>query len=159
MSKLAALAAKRRQKENARPSQAEEGGSIASEKYVSSLKALRLSSATPVKHKISDVQTGSDTAATEEPAEHSLEATQSEKSKIKAPDPSKVELQFQPEDVIAQPSTFAKTMFGTAPQARPLNLVLPILEDLHGNHSHGFDFTTASPDDLVTRAQAAKGPR
>jgi hypothetical protein len=157
MSKLAALAAKRRQKENSRPAEAEERGATATDEYVSSLKALRLSSAAPVKRKISDVQTGVDTAAVEKPAD--LDANPAKQSKIGPFDSSKTQPEFQPEDVIAQPSAFAKTMFGTAPQVRPFNLVLPIQQPSQGSHFQPFDFTTPSPDDLVTRAQAAKGPR
>jgi elongation factor 1 alpha-like protein len=159
MSKLAALAAKRRQKENARPVQAEESGPTAANDYASSLKALRLSSAPPVERKVSEKQSEVDTAATQKLAANDLETHPTKHLKIDKLDPSKPEFQFKPEDVIAQPSAFAKTMFGAAPQARPLNLVLPIHEPLHGDYSPAFDFTTPSPDDLVTRAQAAKGPR
>lgn len=159
MSKLAALAAKRRQKENARPVQAEESGPAATNDYASSLKALRLSSAATVERKVSEIHSEVDTAVTQKPAANNLEATPKKQLTIDTLHPSKPECQFKPEDVIARPSAFAKTLFGAAPQARPLNLVLPIHEPLHGGHYPAFDFTTPSPDDLVTRAQAAKGPR
>lgn len=115
MSKLAALAAKRRQKENSRPSEAEGGEAATTDEYVSSLKALRLSNTASVKRRVADVQPGAGTSNVAEPTD--LAADPSTQSRTETVNSAKAGLQFEAEDVIAQPSTFAKTIFGTASQA------------------------------------------
>ena len=158
MSKLAALAAKRRQKENARPAQAQDNGPAATIDYVSSLRALRLSSA-PSSPIATDVVTELDSAAIQKPAKNNVDANPEKHSKVDIPHPREAESQLEPKDLSAGPSAFANAMFGTVHQVRPVNLTQPILEPLLASHRRAFDFTTPSPDDVVTKAQAAKGPR
>ena len=158
MSKLAALAAKRRQKENARPAQAQESDPAATNDYVSSLRALRLSSA-PSNPIVTDLATEADTAAIQKPANENVHANSEKQSKVNTSHPREAESQVEPRDVLAGPSAFANAMFGTVHQVRPVNLTQPILEPLLGSDRQAFDFNTPSPDDVVTKAQAAKGPR
>jgi elongation factor 1 alpha-like protein len=154
MSKLAALAAKRRQKENARPAQAQESDLAATNDYVSSLRAVRLSSAPS-----NPIATEPDSAAIQKPANNNVDANPEKHSKVDTPHPREVESQVETKDLLAGPSAFANAIFGTVHQVRPVNLAQPILEPLLGSDRQAFDFNTPSPDDVVTKAQAAKGPR
>ena len=158
MSKLAALAAKRRQKENARPVQAEETAPAPTNDYLSSLRALRLSSPQS-RPTATDVTTELVSAAIQKPANSNIDANPEKQSKVDTPYPREVERQVEPRDLLAGPSAFANAMFGTVHQARPVNLARPILEPFLGSDKQAFNFNTPSPDDVVMKAQAAKGPR
>ena len=158
MSKLAALAAKRRQKENARPAQAQESGPAATTDYVSSLRALRLSSA-PSKPIATDGATESSSAAIQKPAKNNVDANPEKHSKVDTPHSREAGSQVETKDLLAGPSAFANAIFGTVHQVRPVNLAQPVLEPSLRSDQRAFDFTTPSPDDVVTKAQAAKGPR
>lgn len=160
MSKLAALAAKRRQKENVRPLRAEQSGALATDDYASSLKALRISSPAPLKSK-TNVHDGDQVgaAANVTSADNNLNINQEKQSKADTTDPHELEVGFEPKSLTAQPSPFANIILGARHQAQPLSIASAIDHPLLGGHAQAFDFTAPSPDDVVTRAQTAKGPR
>jgi elongation factor 1 alpha-like protein len=152
MSKLAALAAKRRQREIPRPASEEEPG--AAESYVPRLKRLAITSTSKGSP---DSDSGVEPAA-DGPSSLRGDSTVTEESKrtAEAPDPedtSSTSIVASPE-LRAQPSAFASIMTSR------------ILEDQVSLSSHTlpsqsaivpFNFAEPSPDDVVTRAQSAKG--
>lgn len=162
MSKLAALAAKRRQKENVQPVQVGGESQPTVDDFASSLKALRLSSPALFKRKLSDI-TGKDqfnTGTTQKPPRHTPVTDSPEKRSPAATlYPQKEDAEFEPKDLKARPSPFASTILGSATPTQPSNLDFVVEQSLLGSQLHGFDFTVPSPDDVVLKAQAAKGPR
>jgi elongation factor 1 alpha-like protein len=162
MSKLAILAAKRRQKENAQPIASAPESLPLTDDYASSLKALRLSSPVPPKGKLSDI-TNKDHASTvatqKSPVHTPVEHNPQEQSNVATSDIQKEETVFEPQKLTARPSPFASAILGSSLPSQPPNLDSLVEQSLLNCQAQGFDFTAPSPDDVVTKAQAAKGPR
>lgn len=156
MSKLAALAARRRQKENLKSSPATPAAQNKGDDPTSSAKASPSSPAKKQKldSNVSgvDIRTSEDDSHTTIPLIPSTQVTGPQESTTQ-PSPLKVELP-KPEDFRASPSSFARTMFdpfGNNSFVQP-NISFTLPED----GTKVFDFSEPSPDDIITKAQASK---
>lgn len=152
MSKLAALAAKRRQNENASRVKAE-GDKNTADEHASILKALRISSPGSPPQEPTDITNIRQIDATA--ARNSSGQLSEDSNRC---DLEKQETKLKPQELTALPSAFASTMLGPDVSTRPSSLE-STMKLMLNNQPQGFDFTAPSPDDVVTRAQAAKGPR
>lgn len=159
MSKLAALAAKRRQKESERSGSTATGSSESQDDYAARLNKLRITDpnrAKPDASKRTDTSVEEGSIAGHESAdpEHLKQQHPSELSSdletAATPDPSA----FVEPCVRARPSPFASIM-----TSQTTDLLLSTSPDLLvvEESAKSFDFTEPSPDDVVTRAQNAKG--
>ena len=182
MSKIAALAAKRRQKENQKLNQqAPKPESPAPGSYAASLDRLRLGNAsnqpmvlvnetspTPDQEStIKGIKRLKLSAAKQEPAQVATSAlpppaTPPEMTRPQTPPPSDP----VPAPGIGgrgQPSAFAGVLMSSSPQQSSVNQLPDSLMDtaLYENFLHSeaasFDFTGPSPDDVVINAQKSKG--
>ena len=160
MSKLAALAAKRRQKENAQPMEAKVQNTIP-EDLPSGLNSLQLSSQVSIARSVSVSNPTPIGVAATRPSSIALSAGHKSANPIDDSSPSscKPEPQCDPQHLKAPPSAFASTILGPSPSKPRPNLESTIGKSLLDDEAQGFDFTAPSPDDVVIRAQAAKGPR
>ena len=162
MSKLAALAAKRRQKENLKPTESANSDSQQEElAAVSSLKDLRIASGSPPRKK--------DPALTISSRIVSQAQTQGPKRSASSPDSLQTEnfqtlisdevdwkLLKDPPDIRGPPSAFASSLFESARNTPvPSQILQHILQT--EAQAKPFDFTELSPDDVVAKAQNAKG--
>jgi hypothetical protein len=162
MSKLAALAAKRRQKENARPLPAGKSDLVATDDYASSLKALRISSPAPARSKADGFSNEDqiDAAVTRiTSTDHKSEVNLANQSESDTTDLQTSEAQLEPGDLKAQPSLFASTILGAGVQVPASSIPSELEHTLLSHQTPTFNFTGPSPEDVVTMAQAAKGPR
>ncbi len=155
-SKLASLAAKRRQKENEPPPAEQQATTYlrSGKDYVSSLENLRIGQS---------LQSESDLAAAkalqptnQRAPEQGTEAVQSEEKKVRRPSQEDASDALLVVDQIprGRPSTFASIMTNhdTGDQLTPV-LDLPSARA----PTKTFNFAEPSPDDIVTKAQSAKG--
>ena len=171
MSKLAALAAKRRLKENERIPPVESKKATSNDEISSSLDKLRISSKRP------------DTANSRRPSdlprkpdELPLQASNNASpSRGKACDDSSIpsplaakhtvmpvclpEREQVPKSRKADPSRFAMTLIGRYDDALHSTNTSSIIESnsINNSFTKPFDFTDPSPDDIVTKAQETKG--
>jgi len=147
MSKLAALAAKRRQKENANPaapSKSKDEGP--QDEYAASLSKLTLSNDKPGGRTQKTIGTEgdvpmSDAAAIEPKAGSELNGTG-----------AKRDLEDEPIVERTKPSAFAGTFLDTVTSDPSATIDSSII----GNASSMFDFKDPSPDDIVYRAQTGR---
>lgn len=146
MSKLAALAAKRRQKENANQAASETSAKPEStDEYAASLSKLSLgdpSKRRNLKDKDNDVVMGNGLA------------TQEEVANPESAEPA-VESNPEEEPVVTRihPSAFANTFLNTT---RTTSLGSHIDPDLLKHTTPAFDFKDPSPDDIIERAQTGR---
>lgn len=163
MSKLAALAARRRQKENTKPSVSEqEEGEKPSEDYATSLNKLRISATPSTKRRLSK-DTNDDTRLIKITTDEKIKGFDTggplpvtqDQEPLAAQEDEQVTVLTT--NLAAQPSLFANVIMGPGPclinqVSDPLSILTP--DDLITKKFH---FTEPSPDDKVARAQNAKG--
>jgi elongation factor 1 alpha-like protein len=151
-SKLAALAAKRRQKETQASSSKPAASSESQEGYLSSLNRLRINSSP---HAKAESLIGQDTKpkgpldSTSTPAN----APEGFAKHIEGEKDSEPSFEIR-QDLRGRPSAFARIM--TAHDTESQN-VCPADLLLRDADTKSFNFAEPSPDDIVTKAQSAKG--
>ncbi|OCT48494.1 HBS1-like protein [Cladophialophora carrionii] len=144
MSKLAALAAKRRQKENQPPASEPRPGSEVKEEYLSDLKKLEITPSSRAKTATDNLQ------AREGQAPSTSEESSAEADRPKqAPEATLMVDQ----NLRGRPSKFASIMTNHGPesQSTPSTDFLAVKAT-----AKSFSFAEPSPDDIVTKAQSAK---
>ena len=149
-SKLAVLAAKRRQKESQSQYTEHSTTSNTKESYVSSLRRLRITQSPQLKPE--------SVAATQRP-EAEEEASETEKDALETVqegtgEPDLEETLESPRDLRAPPSAFASIMI-TYDTGSHNTSPTDLFSSKAGFKS--FNFAEPSPDDVVTKAQSAKG--
>lgn len=179
VSKLAALAAARRGKENAKPESSSMSRSVVLLDKLSSKKspgkatdlptALESPAAAPA---LPMTETIPNVPRKYPVREHGILGTKTEESTVIAPEsqlpeggaPEDLEEPFTP---AAPPSAFAKTVFGHRSEgALPPNQYIPCYNPLQSSYYIPFHnpdakldfFVEPSPDDVVLKAQSSKGP-
>ncbi|KIX96399.1 uncharacterized protein Z520_07665 [Fonsecaea multimorphosa CBS 102226] len=154
-SKLAALAAKRRQKESERLDAQTTDDTGSQQDYLSSLNKLRISQPSRVKSESSDASASplAESQLQSQKNDHrhgdSVQIDSKHKSSQGAPDASlEVDQRLR-----AGPSAFASIM-----TSRDADTYLPSSSDLFsiGVNAKSFNFAEPSPDDIVTKAQTGK---
>lgn len=154
MSKLAALAAKRRQQEASKSSSGASDQTGSADDYADTLNKLRIS------------QTSRETPKSEQSSALDEEQEASSASRGPGADPASTteeateqqhqnELQAQ-QDLRAGPSAFARLLAGTQDSLAPSSSVSLLRSDLAVK---AFDFSEPSPDDKIHQAQTGKAPR
>lgn len=146
MSKLAALAAKRRQKENANSAPPEKATeSEPKDEYAASLSKLSLgdpSRRRNIKDKDEDTVMAENSTAPDKDGNE--EAIESDFAK---------NLEDEPIVERIRPSAFANTFLNTTSMATPGTSIDPALLK---NNSPSFDFKDPSPDDIIFKAQTGR---
>ena len=154
MSKLAALAAKRRQQEASKSSTGGSDQACSMDDYAETLNQLRISQASresPRSEHYSALHEEQEASSASkgpvaDPGRTTEEATEEEHQN---------ELQVQ-QDLRAGPSAFASLLAGTQDSLEPNTLVsLPQADSA----VKAFDFSEPSPDDRIHQAQTGKGLR
>ena len=156
MSKLAALAAKRRQKENQTPqaSHDSESATAAKDDYAASLSKLKLSSSVSKQTKDDAKPVVGPTSDTSILSQVNLDDPNPAHANISA-STSRISMEETAEvDLHASPSPFAKALLGASHEDN--NTLLQTFQ-LPTSDSQAFDFSRPSPDDVVHKAQTAKG--
>ena len=154
MSKLAALAAKRRQQGNDQSAtSSNDPESPASQDYTTSLQKLKISQ-TRSKTASAKISPGGDEADVKNPSGDSSQ-TQSSKDSADTITQAPIDISALVEsDVRGKPSPFANIIISHEKHGQN-----PPLSSFTSSEMlpSGFDFTQPSPDDIVTRAQNVKG--
>lgn len=157
MSKLAALAAKRRQKESERSESSATDTTSSKDDYTASLNKLRISHTTRTEPSTQRTDASDASSATLESESHDQKQEQNNKTEQdrgeatgETPDLSVA----VDTNIRARPSAFASIMTSHDRDRRLSSSqnLLPV-----NDIAKSFDFTEPSPDDVVTKAQNPKG--
>ena len=175
MSKLAALAAKRRQKENEKVAPVTKPKDSSSQNtYIASLEKLRINASSPKPSKSLEDKRGQANSL-EDPAKKPSKRKHDADEEIPrtspgAPSDEQINADQLPPPAIAsiaQPSPFASILTAShSPRSNPSQLPDSLFrsynsfyDDFNKTNTKTFDFTDPSPDDIVVNAQKSKGSK
>ena len=150
ISKLAALAAKRRQQDALKLSSTGSDQTGSTEDYTDTLKKLRISQASQISKP--DQSSSAEKDEDSRPSTDEVTTDQAGKNEDVRVDQRQNE-PLPSQDLRAGPSPFASLLIGATPDIEPASSVsVPTLDSIVAP----FDFSGPSPDDLVDKAQNSK---